>query len=167
MLKVLECKDKELVNIEFDRYVPLNIEFGSWNVSEESTIYWRIGDFKKSLIEIGIGKNKGELRSITLTLAENVYKLDNLKNENLKVVEGMPKIQVDNFENETYIDEKGDIKVYIGSDTVCIVFSENEVISFIKNYNIEFGIDSNEMISRIIVKNVKNSEKDILADALV
>ncbi|WP_251862607.1 hypothetical protein [Clostridium sp. Marseille-Q2269] len=79
----------------------------------------------------------------------------------------MPKIQVDNFANETYIDEKRDIKVYIGSDNACIVFSQNEINLCIKNYNIEFGIDSNKMISRIIVKNIKNSERYILAKALV
>lgn len=60
------------MKIEFDVYTPINIEFG--NISEDKTVYWRTGDFKKSLIEIGFAQKTGEIRSITLTLCENVYK---------------------------------------------------------------------------------------------
>ncbi|TXL61642.1 hypothetical protein FHP05_13205 [Cerasibacillus terrae] len=56
MLKIVEYKERQSANIEYDIYTPINIEFGTWNISKEPTIYWRTGDFKKSLIEIGLGK---------------------------------------------------------------------------------------------------------------
>ncbi|MES9717656.1 hypothetical protein [Bacillus safensis] len=71
MLKVTEYKDSQSINIEYDLYTPINIEFGSWNISKEPTIYWRTGDFKKSLIEIGIAKftrQKAILRSKLLNI---------------------------------------------------------------------------------------------------
>lgn len=166
MLRVLEYKEKKSTNIEFDVYTPINIEFGSWNISKEPTIYWRTGDFKKSLMEIGVGKNTGDIRSITLTLSDNVYKIDNLNTKNLKVIEGIPVIKVDKFMNETYVDEKGELKVYIGSNKVYILFSENEIESIVQNDSVGFGLDSNEMICSIVVKDIGENEKIILEEAL-
>ncbi|AVQ47144.1 hypothetical protein [Clostridium botulinum] len=167
MLKVLKCKEKEVVKFQFDIYVPINIKFGSWDISEDQTIYWRTGDFKKSLIEIGIGEKTGDIHSITLILAENVYKLNNFDNGNSNIIEGMPKIKLDNLVNKTYNDKKGDINVYVDRDNIYILFSKNEVSSFIKNYNVEFGLDNDGMINMIIIRNVKNSEKKILEQALL
>ncbi|MCW6076132.1 hypothetical protein LAV44_12525 [Clostridium sporogenes] len=167
MLKVLKGKEKEVVKFEFDIYVPINIKFGSCDISEDQTIYWRTGDFNKSLIEIGIGEKEGDIRSITLTLAQNLYKLNNFENSNSNIIEGMPKIKLDNLVNKTYNDEKGDINVYVDRNNIYILFSKNEVSSFIKNYNVEFGLDNDGMINMIIIRNVKNSEKKILEQALL
>jgi hypothetical protein len=166
MLKVLEYKEKKSANIEFDVYTPINIEFGSWNISKEPTIYWRTGDFKKSLMEIGMGKNRGDIRSITLTLSDNVYKIDKVNTKNLRVIEGIPVIQVDKFMNETYVDEKCELKVYIGVNKVYISFSENEIVSIIQNDSVGFCLDNNEMICSIIVKDIGENEKITLEEAL-
>lgn len=42
--------------IEFDQYVPLNIEFGEKNTMEDSLMYWRTGSLTDTLMEVGIGK---------------------------------------------------------------------------------------------------------------
>lgn len=166
MLKVLEHKIKKPENIEFDVYTPLNIEFGSWNIAKEPTIYWRTGDFKKSLIEIGIGKYTGDIRSITLTLIENVCRKNDLKIKNLKVLEGMPTIKVDQFLNETYIDEKGEMKAYIGTNMLLILFSENQIVSIVQNDHVGFGIDSKNLIGSIMVRDISENEKKAFEEAL-
>lgn len=56
MLRVTKYKDSQPINIENDLYTPINIEFGSWNISKEPTIYWKTEDFKKFPIKIGIMK---------------------------------------------------------------------------------------------------------------
>lgn len=76
MLRIRDYYPPKFTKVEVDLYIPLTIEFGTWNLSEEPTIYWRTGDFKKSLIEIGVGKDLGDIRSITLTVCENVNKED-------------------------------------------------------------------------------------------
>ncbi|MGG3386007.1 hypothetical protein GWJ21_14435 [Bacillus coagulans] len=168
MLKVIGYKEGQSTNIEYDVYTPINIEFGTWNISKEPTIYWRTGDFKKSLIEIGIGKYTGNIRSITLTLCENVYKTGNF-NFNMKSItlnKGIPIFKVDELNNETYLDEKGQLNVFIGIDKIFISFSENEIVSIVQNDNVGFAIDTNETICGIIVNDVEEHEKKIIEDAL-
>ena len=72
MLRVIDKGAVQNISIEYDLYIPINIKFGIWNVLLEPTIYWRTGDLKKSLIEIGFGKIKNEIRSITLVICDKV-----------------------------------------------------------------------------------------------
>jgi hypothetical protein len=58
--KLVGCKDYTL---NIDEYVPLNIEFNSMC---SHPLYWRGGNGLTSLIEIGIDRVSGELKSITL-----------------------------------------------------------------------------------------------------
>ncbi|KUF26797.1 hypothetical protein [Bacillus sp. G1(2015b)] len=168
MLKVTGYTDSQSINIEYDLYTPINIEFGSWNISKEPTIYWRTGDFKKSLIEIGIGKYTGSLRSITLTLSENVHKMENLElnKKNINVIKGVPNFQVEEHNDKTYIDEKGKLDVYIGLDKVLISFSENDTVSVLQNDTVGFALDKDEVVCGIIISGMLEHEKKTLEDAL-
>ncbi|PDY34173.1 hypothetical protein COO17_27950 [Bacillus wiedmannii] len=168
MLKVKEYKKSQSINIEYDVYTPINIELGSWNISKEPTIYWRTGDFKKSLIEIGIGKYTGNIRSITLTLSENVHKMEslNLDMKNITLIKGVPSFHVEEYNDKTYIDENGELYVYIGIGTVLISFSKNDTVSIVQNDNVGFALDRNKMICGIIVSGMLEHEKNTLEDAL-
>ncbi|MCC9089802.1 MULTISPECIES: hypothetical protein [Bacillus] len=168
MLKVTEYKDSQPINIEYDLYTPINIEIGSWNISKEPTIYWRTGDFKKSLIEIGIGKYTGSLRSITLTLSENVHKMESLKFDlkDINMIKGVPNFQVEEYNDTTYIDEEGKLDVYIGIDKVLISFSENDALSILQNDTVGFALDKDEVVCGIIISDMLEHEKKTLEDAL-
>lgn len=168
MLKVTEYKDSQPINIEYDLYTPINIEFGSWNISKEPTIYWRTGDFKKSLIEIGIGKYTGSLRSITLTLSENVHKMESLKFDlkDINMIKGVPNFQVEEYNDTTYIDEEGKLDVYLGIDKVLISFSENDALSILQNDTVGFALDKDEVVCGIIISDMLEHEKKTLEDAL-
>lgn len=168
MLKVAEYKESQSVNIEYDIYTPINIEFGTWNISKEPTIYWRTGDFKKSLIEIGIGKYTGNIRSITLTLSENVHKMENLNLDmkNITLIKGIPNFQVEKYVDKTYIDEKSKLNVYIGIDKVFILFSENDTVSIVQNDNVGFALDKDKMVCGVLVSGMLKHEKNMLEEAL-
>ena len=168
MLKVTEYKESKSINIEYDVYTPINIEFGTWNISKEPTIYWRTGDFKKSLIEIGVGKYTGDIRSIKLTLSENVHKIENsnLDMKNITLIKGIPNFQVEEYDDETYIDENSKLNVYIGIDKVLISFSENDTVSIVQNDNVGFALDINKMVCGVIVSGMLEHEKNILEEAL-
>ncbi|MFJ5964442.1 hypothetical protein [Bacillus sp. NPDC093026] len=168
MLKVTEYKDSQPINIEYDLYTPINIEFGSWNISKEPTIYWRTGDFKKSLIEIGIGKYTGSLRSITLTLSENVHKMESLKFDlkDMNIIKGVPNFQVEEYNDMTYIDEEGKLDVYIGIDNVLISFSENDTLFILQNDTVGFALDKDKVVCGIIISGMLEHEKKTLEDAL-
>lgn len=168
MLQVIEYGERQTVNIEFDLYIPINIEFGTWNISKEPTIYWRTGDFKKSLVEIGVGKYTGKIRSITLTLCENVNNTENFNfnMEDINLIDGVPIFQIEKFNNTTYIDEKGKLNVCIGTDKVLISFSENKIVTIVENDNVGFAIDNNNLVCSIIVSGMIEHEKNMLEDAL-
>ena len=168
MLKVTEYKESQSVNIEYEVYTPINIEFGSWNISKEPTIYWRTGDFKKSLIEVGIGKYTGNIRSITLTLCENVHKMENLNLDmnNITLIKGLPNFQIEEYDDKTYIDENGELNVFIGIDKVLISFSKNHTVFIVQNDTVGFALDKNKTVCGIIVSGMLEHEKKILEDAL-
>ena len=62
MLKLRKVEEPMKHLIEFDIYVPIKIRVGHWDMSKDHTLYWRTGDFEKSLIEIGLGSETGILR---------------------------------------------------------------------------------------------------------
>jgi hypothetical protein len=168
MLKVTEYKGSQSEKIEYDVYTPFNIEFGTWNISEEPTIYWRTGDFKKSLIEIGIGKYTGNIRSITLALSENVHKMEslNLDMKNMTLIKGVPNFQIEEYNDKTYIDENGELNVFIGIDKVLISFSKNDTAFIVQNDTVGFALDKNKMVCGILVSGMLEHEKITLETAL-
>ncbi|AZK47330.1 hypothetical protein [Paenibacillus lentus] len=62
----ISCVKKE--NVEFDDYIPITVRWGANERSFDRILYWRTGDFKKSLFEMGISEQDGSLFSLTLTL---------------------------------------------------------------------------------------------------
>lgn len=168
MLKVRGYCPPKFTKVEVDLYIPITIKLGTWNVSEEPTTYWRFGDFNKSMIEIGIARNSGDLRSITLMICENVYKKDyehpGLCDPDRLV--GLPVIHSNQLNGEMYNDEKGTLEVFLGGSTLYIKLSESEVVSYIKNEPIEFGIDHEDRICGILIKEINEREKSILIEAL-
>lgn len=166
MLKVFKYEETKKENIEFDIYTPINIEFGVWNISKEPTIYWRTGDFSGSLIEIGMGQYKKDVRSITLTICKNVYEVEDYSEDNFNIVKGSPILELENINNEIYTDEKGTLKVYIESKSVSIIFSENEISECLQNYNVKFYIDANKSLVGLRVNNISEENKAILKHAL-
>lgn len=166
MLKVFKYEETKKENIEFDIYTPINIEFGVWNISKEPTIYWRTGDFSGSLIEIGMGQCKKDVRSITLTICKNVYEVEDYSEDNFNIVKGSPILELENINNKIYTDEKGTLKVYIESKSVSIIFSENEISECLQNYNVKFYIDANKSLVGLRVNNISEDNKAILKHAL-
>ncbi len=159
MLKVLKYKDKISTSIEFNIYIPIYIEFGSWDISQEPTVYWRTGDFKKSVMEIGIGKYKGDIRSVALNLCEKVNVLEDININSKKMIEGIPVVQFDKILYNTYMDEQSNLKVYLYKDQVYIIISDNEIVSVIQNDHVGFGLDANNNICCILAKGINEKER--------
>lgn len=108
----------------------------------------------------------GEIRSITLTLCESVYKSKEWNIENIEPIKGVPVLSVDRQQNETYIDEKGILNVYITDKTVYIQFSAHEIESLIENNHVLFCLDCDDNICGVIINDVGDNEINILEEAL-
>lgn len=160
MLKVKENLNIVPVNIEFDMYIPINIEFDMWDISLEPTKYWRTGDLKKSLIEIGIGSKKGIIRSITLTQVSNIHDDNQISISNeIPVTRGIPVLEIENNDENIFTDEFRNFDVFINNDKLYILFSHNEIVEVIKNDRLSFGLDKNNVICVIEVDKLTPDEK--------
>lgn len=166
MLKVLKYGETKKENIKFDVYIPINIEFGSCNISEEPTIYLRLGNFNDSLIEIGIGKYKRDIRSITLTICKDIYEVDNHISDNFSKIKGSPILELENINNEIYIDKECTLKVYIESSSISIIFSDNKIRNCLENGNVDFYLDDNKSFIGLRVNNISEDNKIIFKKAL-
>ena len=166
MLKVFKYEETKRENIKFDIYIPINIEFGEWNILKEPTIYWRTGDLSGSLIEIGIGQYNKEVRSITLTICKNVYQIDYIPEKNLKILKGSPILELENINGQLYTDEKEILEVYIGIKSITIIFSKNEIKECLQNENVRFYIDDNKSFVGLSVNNISEENKATIKQAL-
>lgn len=167
MLKVINKEIVKKESIKFDIYVPINIEFEVENISEEPTIYWRTGNFIDSLIEIGVGKYKKDIRSITLTICKNVYETDNYFNKNFNVLNGSPIVCLGNINDEIYVDEIGELKAYIESKSITIIFSDNEAYYCLQNDNLCFYLNKNNFIIGLKINNIIDEYKKLLKKSLL
>lgn len=154
MLVINKSGEVKTEYIESDNYIPLNIEFGSWDILEETSIYWRAGNFKSSLIEFGFGKEGKDLRSITLVLCNKVYYM-NSKEISLENIEwGCPKVNLECKEDCSIIDEKIDFKVFSGVEGTYILFSEEKTDICVRNEQVLFCMNANSELVGVYIKNV-------------
>lgn len=166
MLKVLKCEETKKEDIKFDIYIPINIKFGIWSISKEPIMYYRIGDFSESLLEIGIGKYKKDIRSVTLTICKDVYEVNNCSKKIYNKFKGSPILELENTNDEIYIDEKEILKVYIENESICIMFSKYEISDCLQNGNVEFYLDSNKLLIGLRINNISKENRTIFKKAL-
>lgn len=180
MLKLSGITQKNnIIGIDIDVYVPLTIEWQSYNSSY--LIYWRSGDLKKSLVEIGLHGLTGNIASLTLTQASRVDLVGKQKTysdfENVEIVNGSPVFNiddwstagsVDNLSKEIeMIDEKIDFLVILSENYISILFDERkEPKKIIKSGNVLFEITDNDYLSKIHVLNLSPDEYRVLLEAI-
>lgn len=129
----------------------------SWDTRDSYVpLYWRIGDFSQSLIEIGIHEKNNKIISFNLVIADCVLshaespKL--LENGTIPIHNGIPICDVsrwhlDNSYKSHFIDEHEPFTVYIGSNRVSIILGNITAIHHgLRTNKVTFGIsDKNEI----------------------
>ena len=180
MLKLSGITQKNnIIGIDIDVYVPLTIEWRSYNSSY--VIYWRSGDLKKSLIEVGLHGLTGNIASLTLTQVSRVDLVGKQKTysdfENVEIVNGSPVFNiddwstagsVDNLSKEIeMIDEKIDFLVILSETYISILFDERkEPKKIIESGNVLFEITDNDYLSKIYVLNLSPDKYRVLLEAI-
>lgn len=166
MLKIESYKDVQEEHIEYDLYIPINIQFGNQSGIDDPIFYWRTGDFQKSLIEIGIGKEEKEIRTITLTICNNVYERERDDISFLRTVAGVPIVAIECFENNMCVDYEGILKFCYDEDGISILFSESKPVLCIKNKSVNFLVDIENNWIGLRINDISKMNKEILMKAL-
>lgn len=167
MLKLKLIDNKVSEDIQIDPYIPIKIKFGKWNLVNEETKYWRTGDFKKSLLEVGIASKGGIIRSLTLVEAESInLDSERIINYTVDTQSGIPVFDLSSWENSNRIDENGFLQVNFCERCLQIIFSDNEIRTQVVNERVKFGLDENGELCCIEVINLSDKEKYELKDSL-
>lgn len=160
---VVNCKK---CDINIDYYVPFTISIECEDRYGAKTC-WRTGNFKNSLIEISLDARSGVLRDITLISIDKAVLLDTIL-ENINDVEsGTPVFLLEgNIKNGIY-DHLMNFTVFLGLDFIMVELEEDSCIcKFIELERVRFGIDNNNKLVSIIIKELTEFEYEELKDSL-
>lgn len=152
--------------LEIDPYIPLKIQWGQWKLAEEPTIYWRTGDFKSSLIEIGIAANSGLIRSFTFVHSKDISFTD-LQTEWPKLyIEGTPIFDISKWPDSGRLDEQGLARICLYEENISVFFSQSIIVKKICSGRICFGINNDNNLCAIKVHDLTEEEKSQIKDTL-
>lgn len=166
MLFLREVTNSKKCEVDIDYYVPFTINLGNEKSYTPKT-YWRIGNFKDSLMEISIDEKSGMLRDITLTSVNKAH-LVNETLENIDIVEnGTPIFLLDGDIKNGLCDQVMDFYVYLSRDFIMVKFcEESHLYKFIELGRVRFGFDKDNKLISVIIKDLSDNEYSELKDSL-
>lgn len=166
MLFLRAVTNSKQCKINIDYYVPFTINLGNDKLYTPK-ICWRIGNLKKSLMEISIDEKSGILREITLTLVDKAH-LVNAALENAEIVEsGTPVFRLDGTIKNGLCNQVMDFDVYLSMEFIMVNFSEeSHPYKFIELERVGFGFDKDNKLISVIIKDLTNDEYRELKEGL-
>lgn len=167
MIKVNIEKREIKEQITFDPYVPIDIKWGKWNEVEENTRYCRFGDFKKSLLEIGVGSLSGQIRSITLVEAKNIYLNNSCHSFEITNCEyGIPLLSAKGWSGTDRLDIHNQLIVSTLKAGIVLSFGKGMVVRCVQSGRVKFGINELNELCSIKVEDLTADEMNELNSSL-
>jgi hypothetical protein len=148
MLKINSIGECEGNVVEVDEYVPLTVRFGSGR--DASPLYWRAGNGKDSLLEVGLSASTGKIVSLTVVTIPFVA----LQHYECLVGSGAFDVGVPvfcvggwasggSYSNRFLDDFSVGFDLFVGTDRACIVFDvQQDIVQLIRNGSASFGVSS-------------------------
>lgn len=166
MLILENVVDTLKCDINIDYYVPFTV-----NVECEdkygAKVCWRTGNFKNSLIEIALDARNGILRDITLISIDKAVLLDTVLEDIDDVESGTPVFLLEGNTKNGIHDHLMNFTVFLGLDFIMVNLEEDSCIcKFIELERVRFGIDSNNKLVSITIRNLSEFEYGELKDSL-
>ncbi len=161
MLKLKKYNKCSPIIVEFDPYIAVKIIFGESAYWLEPTIYWRTGDIKNQLIEIGIGKESDTIKEITLVDIKKITQ-KSFVFPGIQLTLGIPVFEKNPPTESRVVDEKGPLEMFIDSDKLQIIFSNNKITSGLRCERVTCLFDQNKNFCGIQVSEISSQEMEIL-----
>lgn len=123
-MKVHSSRQPCPVNVESDGYVPVMARFqDDFGVPP---VYWRTGDFKKTLVEFGIDPESGAICKVTVTSVNGVSdkSLPKLDFELSTLQEGIPCTDTSVLEGKPRIDIENAVRASLENDELIVRFGD-------------------------------------------
>jgi hypothetical protein len=163
MLKVVGSVPQQSYKLEIDDYVPISFRF--YEMKTGVPLYWRTGNFKTSLIEVGLNPASGAIYRITVTSFKDAIMTSNSwEKSTSKIIEGIPLCDLHLWEGvEQFSDRfKGEpfsFLTIVGRDFVSFWLApECNLVSQYLAGSLCIGVDGDNMIRNIAFLNLTNQE---------
>lgn len=159
MLILKEIKDISKYELNVDYYIPISIKFNNSN----NIFYWRTGNFKNSLLEIGIDSKTGELISITLVSINNVELINEPFHIQTALINGIPSFKCTfNMNNKLY-DIKEEIYVFLNKRYIFLQIGKmKDVKKSVCLGNIYLMFNNKDILCSFLINNLSNDEYQVL-----
>lgn len=141
-----------------DDYVPFT--FRCKETASVQPLYWRIGNFKDSLIEIGINQNSGAVCALTITCF--IKPIATLQEDDFELVaentyEGVPICDIRNWPSDRFWDDLIEFKAIFEKDKLYILInSPTDIRHSYRVGNLVFGFDSGANLSWLEINNLSS-----------
>lgn len=165
MLEVTGISKVLTENITVDDYTPLKIRWGELT----PRLYWRTGNIKTSLLELGLDKATHTICGLTVTLPDKVIKSSEMQiSKEISTIEGLPKCKI---EEQLYegncLDYPATFEIHLHKTGVFLLLAFDKEIKYrIVAERVNFYLDENKSLSLIAVEDLSASEMNRLIASL-
>ena len=167
MLLLKDVYDEVKCDVTIDYYVPFTINVESNNVYG-TCLCWRTGDLKKSLIEVSMDKDTGLLTEITLVSIDEVCIVENKMFDVSNKIKGTPAFIFDGEIKNGLCDQPGSVEVELGLDYLLVRLDKKvDEDKYIELNRVTFGIDHNDKLLSITIKDLTDYEYSELKEAFL
>ena len=166
MLKVTKINSLIKEDIEIDRYIPIKVKWHESSKSSKEIICWRTGDLKKSMLEVGVLADSGEIYSLTIVSVDKITISSEEHQENSEVESGTPVFDMINWVGKRTINDVGLFVVQYCDERLVMTISRNHISKEIMSGRVSFGTDVNMNVCRISINNLSDDEKLQVIDTL-
>jgi len=168
MLKVIGKLDPEDSSLTVDEYVP--VSFRCPSVSSVPSVWWRTGNLKTSLLEIGISNSIKAIYDVTAVILPEVSirhsSFDDLVQGSPEEISGLPLVDIADLADDdriVYADEPHELISYFEGDSLYIWFEEITVVSkYYKTGRIAFGVNALNEICCVRADSLSSFEIDMI-----
>jgi hypothetical protein len=169
MLQVTDMSPISEESIEIDEYIAINVEWLASKKALDSTYYWRTGDFKKSLFELGVSGSSGRILSFTLTSVNRFHvTVADYSEIKTPIDEGLPIFRINGKFTDGFFDEVNEFRVFLNSNGLRIFFNTEptQVVTQMKSGQIRFGLTNQKALAMVEITDIKEEEYEKILLAL-
>ncbi|WP_052304536.1 hypothetical protein [Paenibacillus larvae] len=170
MLQVDRITSISEENIEIDEYIPINVKWIANQQAFDGTLYWRTGDFKKSLFELAISKRNGCILSLTLTLVDKTH-IDIIGYSEIiaPIIKGLPLFKTKGMFQNGFFDEVNEFTIAVNNNAIRIIFHPKfPIVKQIKSGRIKFGLSEQNLLTMIEITELSKEEhKELLRSLMI
>ncbi len=160
MLRIVGSAEVDNCTLQVSDYVPISVR--CVELTSSTPLYWRTGDFKRSLLDIGLNQNTGAICKVTVTLIANYFKKTIEDLGEASILRGcLPICDISSWPSDRFKDESFAFTTLIGENSVSIWMAPEAPLSAIYECGqIRFAADGAGYLRLMQFNDVNESDID-------